>query len=1248
MFKFNLKKKKSENNMKIMFVALVIWMLQIQGLYGIGCDAPCLYVASIQSVFRIQVNQTTGLLNSTPELLATSKNAQIRSLEIDFKNGYLYWGDLSKNEIIKFSLNESVQQKLFYYAIGYPIGLAVDWSSNILYWVDSLMKLIETSTTEGKYRKVLFKLKTEDEPRGITLYPPYGYIFWTDWGVSARIERASLSGTNRITLVSSDIIWPNDLTIDYNNNVLYWIDAKLDILSSVDINGGNRKLIVKLNYNLHPHPFSLAYFDRNVYVSDWTDDAIYLITTSNITQSVFQLKSLLKIMPKRNIGQIKVSGKTFEVFSPCSINNRCSHLCFTLSSTNFACGCPTGMVLSSDNFTCSNAQKHFEIYFTDSGMNAIYQLVKYIDQDGFTIKQFEVPVVQGLLGYPVAIAYLEELEKVYWTDSESQKIYQMNFNGSELKVIKNQSSIGLAIDDISGLMFFFAADTDGTFSLVLSNLNGGNVKTLVSNIHNPQDIVYYNGYVFYSDLDSLLIGRVYSDGTGLIKLTNQDDLPLKITGLAVDSIEERLYWCDQKSHLIESSDLSFSQRRKIIQKTFFFQNTFFLLSDFGEVLDPFDLIVHNERIYWTDLKKKAIFVADKRSGSNIEYVTGGLNQPKRMLITGDIPHEGLRKVYTFSFIMDPKLNKVKCYSHPVCSSGIQSMLSPDKCPSGYKETNYGQSCSNCSDAFGANFKCLCTDWMTCAQRVYADVIGCSPELPFMNFQVRECTQVVRTGYCPYKISECLDLKSCLSDDDCNSSSKCCESLCGLKCVSYLKKSDHPCTINNGNCSHLCLSSKYWHKCDCPDGMSLMSDEKNCENSSTITPGPWNICSMPSDHGPCQNDEIKWSFNPLTKSCQQFLYGGCGGNENNFDSKENCENDCGGNSCNPQNCNNGGYCSNKSLSKCSCVDDWFGTFCQINTKPELVSVIIQIGSRNVSIDDILNAFVSFFSSYCTNNECLYADLSRKRRSSTMNVSFTKDNFYISQFQYQNDFLNIVFAIVSSMDVVMKKESIEAGFRNFSSKFEDFFNVSLLHVGGIKYAQLQRRREHNSVFVPVIVSLIIVISVLLILLVYLKYKKRPFLRHSQVHWSFRNQEYNDTFPHETSLPTDLPPSAPSYINPMFHATNFDHLENDFEIKKIAPKEEIKIEASNWVQFTDDDEPKKFPITEFVTPYDLDLNQSLPLTTNSLINNLYADNTDLFGRNDNPLPSYESVVLSQSTTSLGPRMIKVSSDFSEEKIN
>ena len=109
--------------------------------------------------------------------------------------------------------------------------------------------------------------------------------------------------------------------------------------------------------------------------------------------------------------------------SPCSSKgNNCSHLCFTLSPTQFSCGCPTGMMLSEDNFTCTNALKHFEIYFTDSGMKSIYYLVKYINQDGFTIKPLAVPVAEGLLGYPVAIDYDTTTGNLYWTDIESQKV----------------------------------------------------------------------------------------------------------------------------------------------------------------------------------------------------------------------------------------------------------------------------------------------------------------------------------------------------------------------------------------------------------------------------------------------------------------------------------------------------------------------------------------------------------------------------------------------------------------------------------------------------------------------------------------------------------------------------------------------------------------------------------------------------------------------------------------------------------
>ncbi|XP_023686963.1 WAP, Kazal, immunoglobulin, Kunitz and NTR domain-containing protein 2 [Paramormyrops kingsleyae] len=51
------------------------------------------------------------------------------------------------------------------------------------------------------------------------------------------------------------------------------------------------------------------------------------------------------------------------------------------------------------------------------------------------------------------------------------------------------------------------------------------------------------------------------------------------------------------------------------------------------------------------------------------------------------------------------------------------------------------------------------------------------------------------------------------------------------------------------------------------------------------------CGLPSLQGPCKAYEPRWAYSNLLKQCHSFIYGGCGGNENNFESKEACEEAC---------------------------------------------------------------------------------------------------------------------------------------------------------------------------------------------------------------------------------------------------------------------------------------------------------------------------------------------------------------------
>ena len=119
------------------------------------------------------------------------------------------------------------------------------------------------------------------------VFHTYRVMYWTDWGLNPKIEKASMDGGTRRAIVTTDIVWPNGITLDYDTQTLYWVDGSLDKIESCNTNGNNRMI---LNNNIS-HPFGITFYQNTLYWGDWNTNIIYstCLTKPNASTVIINL-----------------------------------------------------------------------------------------------------------------------------------------------------------------------------------------------------------------------------------------------------------------------------------------------------------------------------------------------------------------------------------------------------------------------------------------------------------------------------------------------------------------------------------------------------------------------------------------------------------------------------------------------------------------------------------------------------------------------------------------------------------------------------------------------------------------------------------------------------------------------------------------------------------------------------------------------------------------------------------------------
>ncbi|XP_041970064.1 papilin-like isoform X2 [Aricia agestis] len=191
------------------------------------------------------------------------------------------------------------------------------------------------------------------------------------------------------------------------------------------------------------------------------------------------------------------------------------------------------------------------------------------------------------------------------------------------------------------------------------------------------------------------------------------------------------------------------------------------------------------------------------------------------------------------------------YQFGCCADGETRATGPDQ-----------QGCRCETSKFGC-----CGDGVTAAQG--PDKLGC------------DCSNS-KYGCCPDGVTEAQGKKFLNCTDKLQNRQAACA-------LAYDKGSCRNYTVywyydrNYGGCS------RFWYS-GCEGNDNRFSSQEECEDIC-VHPHPKDACNLPMVKGACTGYNVHWYYDAEREQCSQFVYGGCLGNNNKFDSRDLCQKQC---------------------------------------------------------------------------------------------------------------------------------------------------------------------------------------------------------------------------------------------------------------------------------------------------------------------------------------------------------------------
>uniref|UniRef100_A0A4W3II11 Low-density lipoprotein receptor-related protein n=1 Tax=Callorhinchus milii TaxID=7868 RepID=A0A4W3II11_CALMI len=844
---------------------------------------------------RIEVTRLNGTMR---KILISEDLDEPRAIVLDPM--YMYWTDWGEiPKIERASLDGTDRVVLVNTSLGWPNGLALDYEERKMYWGDAKTDKIEVMNCDGTGRHVL----VEDKLPHIFGFTLLGdYIYWTDWqrrsiervqkrsaereiiidqlpdlmglkatgvhrilgtnpcaddnggcshlclyrpqGVRcacpiglelirdmktcivpeafllfsrrADIRRISLeTNNNNVAIPLTGVKEASALDFDVTDNRIYWTDISLKTISRAFMNGSALEHVVEFGLD-YPEGMAVDWLGKNLY---WADTGTNRIEVARLDGQHRQVLVWKDLDSPRALALDPAEG--FMYWTEWGGKPKIDRA--AMDGTGRITLVPN--VGRANGLTIDYAERR--LYWTDLDTSLI---------ESSNMLGLDREVIADDLPHPFGLTQYQDY--IYWTDWSRRSIERANKTSGQ-----NRTIIQGHLDYVMDILVFHSSRQGGWNECASSNGHCSHLCLAVPNV----------GYVcgcpahFYLNTDNktsptsfLLFSQKNAINRMVIDEQQSPDIILPIHSLRnvraidYDPVHKHLYWIDSRQNVIRRAQEDGTESFTVVTSTIPNQNL---------DMQPYDLSidVYSRYIYWTCEATNVINVT-RLDGKPIGVVLRGEQDKPRAIIVN--PERGY--MY-FTNLQDrsPRIERAALDGterEVLFFSGLSKpvALAIDNKIGKLFWADSDLRRIESSDLSGANRIVL--EDANILQPVGLTVFG--SHLYWIDRQQQMIERIEKmNGNSRTKIQARI---AQLSD------------IHAVKDLDLEEFAEHPCTQDNGGCSHICIvKGDGTTRCSCPVHLVLLQDELSCGEPPTCAP----------DHFTCATGEIDCI--PLAWRCDGY-------------------------------------------------------------------------------------------------------------------------------------------------------------------------------------------------------------------------------------------------------------------------------------------------------------------------------------------------------------------------------------------